>query len=143
MLAMQKLDLDRPYLSPKTSADPGTSAFLTTGSGIGFFRIEICGYLKRYNNSSLLLLFLDTDSRSGIRDPKWVKIRIRDKHPLSATLPKTNGKSNSSTKYAVIQVLHMVAITKFNSMGFFCSKVVQTKSWIGSGCRSIILITLK
>jgi hypothetical protein len=27
------------------------------------------------------------DPRSGIRDPGWVKIRIRDKHPGSATLP--------------------------------------------------------
>ncbi len=26
------------------------------------------------------------DPRSGIRDPGWVKIRIRDKHPGSATL---------------------------------------------------------
>jgi hypothetical protein len=26
---------------------------------------------------------------SGIRDPGWEKIRIRDKHPGSATLPKT------------------------------------------------------
>jgi hypothetical protein len=33
----------------------------------------------------LLLLFLDPGSE--IRDPGWVKIRIRDKHPGSATLP--------------------------------------------------------
>jgi hypothetical protein len=33
---------------------------------------------------SLLLLFLDPGS--GIRDPGWIKIRIRDKHPGSATL---------------------------------------------------------
>ncbi len=26
------------------------------------------------------------DPRSGIRDPGWIKIRIRDKHPGSATL---------------------------------------------------------
>jgi hypothetical protein len=32
-----------------------------------------------------LLLFLDPGSE--IRDPGWVKIRIRDKHPGSATLP--------------------------------------------------------
>jgi hypothetical protein len=32
------------------------------------------------------LLFLDPGS--GIRDPEWVKIRIRDKHPGSATLQK-------------------------------------------------------
>jgi hypothetical protein len=28
------------------------------------------------------------DPRSGIRDPGWKKIRIRDKHPGSATLPR-------------------------------------------------------
>jgi hypothetical protein len=33
---------------------------------------------------SLLLLLLDPGSE--IRDPGWVKIRIRDKHPGSATL---------------------------------------------------------
>ncbi len=41
---------------------------------------------------SLLLLFLDPGSE--IRDPEWVKIRIRDKHPGSATLMLT--KLNSS-----------------------------------------------
>jgi hypothetical protein len=42
---------------------------------------------------SLLLLFLIWDPGSGIRDPgsgiqdpEWVKIRIRDNHPRSATL---------------------------------------------------------
>jgi hypothetical protein len=30
---------------------------------------------------------------SGIRDPKWVKVRIRDKHPGSATLEKLNLKT--------------------------------------------------
>jgi hypothetical protein len=35
-------------------------------------------------HSSLLLLFLDPGSE--IRDPGWVKIWIRDKHPGSATL---------------------------------------------------------
>jgi hypothetical protein len=34
-------------------------------------------------HSSLLFLFLDPGSE--IRDPGWVKIRIRDKHPGSAT----------------------------------------------------------
>jgi hypothetical protein len=34
---------------------------------------------------SLLLLFFDLGSE--IRDPGWVKIRIRDKHPGSAKLP--------------------------------------------------------
>ena len=36
---------------------------------------------------SLLLLFLDPGSQ--IRDPEWVKIRIQDKHPGSATLQVT------------------------------------------------------
>jgi hypothetical protein len=39
----------------------------------------------------LLLLLLNQgsqirDTRSGIRDPGWIKIRIRDKHNGSATL---------------------------------------------------------
>ncbi len=47
---------------------------------------------SNFFHPSLLLLFLDPgfeirDPRSGIRDPGWVKIRIRDKHPGSATLP--------------------------------------------------------
>jgi hypothetical protein len=49
---------------------------------------------------SLLLLFLDPGSE--IRDPGWVKIRIRDKNPGSATLVcKTSTglfKNNSSTE---------------------------------------------
>ncbi len=32
------------------------------------------------------------ESGSGIRDPGWVKIRIRDKHPGSATLEKMLGR---------------------------------------------------
>jgi hypothetical protein len=45
---------------------------------------------------SLLLLFLDPRSRirdpgSEIQDPGWVKIRIRDKHPGSATLVQGSG----------------------------------------------------
>jgi len=42
--------------------DPGSGAFLTPGSGI--------------RNRFFLLLFLDPGSE--IRDPGWVKIRIRD-----------------------------------------------------------------
>jgi hypothetical protein len=41
------------------------------------------GMTKTFLNPSLLLLFLDPES--GIRDPGWVKIRIQDKHPGSAT----------------------------------------------------------
>ncbi len=40
---------------------------------------------KQIFHPFLLLLFLDPGSE--IRDPEWVKIRIRDKHPGSATLP--------------------------------------------------------
>jgi hypothetical protein len=32
------------------------------------------------------LLVLSLDSGSEIRDPGWTKIRIRDKHPVSAAL---------------------------------------------------------
>jgi hypothetical protein len=38
---------------------------------------------KNFFHLSLLLLFLDPGFE--IRDPGWVKIRIRDKHPGSAT----------------------------------------------------------
>ncbi len=48
-----------------------------------------CG--NYFFNPSLLLLFWIRDPGSEIRDPAWVKIRIRDpgfrdKHPGSATL---------------------------------------------------------
>ncbi len=48
---------------------------------------EICGYIKRYDNKFFFTplfccCFWIRDSRSGI----WVKIRIREKHPGSATL---------------------------------------------------------
>jgi hypothetical protein len=44
--------------------------------------------ITKFFHPSLLLLFLDPGSE--IRDPGWVKIRIRDpdKHPGSATLTK-------------------------------------------------------
>jgi hypothetical protein len=41
----------------------------------------------------LLLLFLNPGSE--IRDPGWVKIRIRDKHPGSATLD--SGEKNCTS----------------------------------------------
>ena len=47
---------------------------------------DICGYNKRYDNKFFSPLSLDAVFGSGIRDPGWVKIRIRDKHPGSATL---------------------------------------------------------
>ncbi len=37
---------------------------------------------------------------SEIRDPEWVKIRIRDKHPGSATLQKPLGKNTEITTFA-------------------------------------------
>jgi hypothetical protein len=36
--------------------------------------------------------------RSGIRDPGWVKIRIRDEHPGSATLGSRKAKTNKKKK---------------------------------------------
>jgi hypothetical protein len=46
---------------------------------------------KRYEKKKIFTpvfncCFWIRDLRSGIRDPGWVKIRIRDKHPGSATL---------------------------------------------------------
>ncbi len=45
------------------------------------------GLTINFFHPSLLLLFLDPGSE--IRDPERVKIRIRDKHPGSATLKET------------------------------------------------------
>jgi hypothetical protein len=50
---------------------------------------------------------------SGIRDPGWVKIRIRDKHPGSATLLNLKAlveniaiiSKNSTMRYRCIQIL--------------------------------------
>jgi hypothetical protein len=39
------------------------------------------------------------DTGSGIRDPGWVKIRIRDKHPGAATLRNITG-------YHITQLLY-------------------------------------
>jgi hypothetical protein len=40
---------------------------------------------------------------SGIRDPKWIKIRIRDKHPGSATLLRKQvfGGEKHNNKYII------------------------------------------
>ncbi len=64
-----------------SDADPGSGAFLTPGSGIGF--CDICGYIERYSMtskffSSLSFVFLFLDPGSEIRDPGWLKIRIQD-----------------------------------------------------------------
>jgi hypothetical protein len=45
------------------------------------------GMKTNFFHPSLLLLFLDPGSE--IWDQGWVKIRIRDKHPGSAILPKS------------------------------------------------------
>jgi hypothetical protein len=67
------------------------STTLTKIIGIKF--CEICGYIKRYDKNFFSpLSFVPVfgsgirDPGSEIRDPGWVKIRIRDKHPGSATL---------------------------------------------------------
>jgi hypothetical protein len=105
-------------------ADPGSCAFLTPGSGVGFFRIPdrkpIFLGRKFYNSLKMGLIFFLQHSKnkiissfvkfiatkkcmttnffpplsfiavfgSEIRDPGWAKIRIREKHPGSATLNK-------------------------------------------------------
>ncbi len=63
-----------PNRTSVADPDPGSGAFLTPGS-------EIRNRYNRYNffHPSLCCCF-------WIRDPVWVKIRIRDKHPGSATL---------------------------------------------------------
>ncbi len=52
---------------------------------------------KIFFHPSLFYLFLDPGSE--IRDPGWVKIRIRDKHPGSATLDKTPKSIASNAQY--------------------------------------------
>jgi hypothetical protein len=42
---------------------------------------------KLFSHSSFVAV-----AGSGIRHPGWIKIRIRDKHPESATLLATNGR---------------------------------------------------
>ncbi len=54
---------------------------------------------------SLFYLFLDPGS--DIRDPGWVKIRIRDKHPGSATLDKTPKSITSNAQY----ILHLLPLS--------------------------------
>ncbi len=49
------------------------------------------GRTKNFPPFSLVLLL---DPGSGIRDPGWIKIRIRNKHPGSATLHTTGFQPN-------------------------------------------------
>jgi hypothetical protein len=84
-------------------ADPGSGAFLTTGPGSGirnrFFsgsRIPTAYFLelsdkflgKKLHNSLTKKFFVIPlfCYCFWIRDPEWVKIKIRDKHPGPATL---------------------------------------------------------
>jgi hypothetical protein len=48
----------------------------------------ICGYKKGVTEIFFSPLSFVVVFGSGIRDPGWVKIRIRDKHPGSATQAK-------------------------------------------------------
>jgi hypothetical protein len=63
---------------------------------------------KRYDNKFFSPLSFIAVFGSGIQDPGWVKIRIRDKHPGSATLgsripdPKTATKERGGKKFDVI-----------------------------------------
>jgi hypothetical protein len=57
------------------------------------------------------LLLLSLDPGSEIRDPEWVKIRIRGKHPGSATLdpdpgiPKASGSGSTTLENTFVQSL--------------------------------------
>ncbi len=57
--------------------------------------------------------------RSGIQDPGWVKIRIRDKHPGSATLEKISQKQDGGFNKHVVWV---------------CAPCLAVLSWLS--CRS-------
>ena len=75
----------------------GLASFLL--SKIIYNFCEICDYKKRFDKKLFFTPpfsggFLIRDPGSEIRDPGWVKIRIRDKHPGSATLLKTLFLSN-------------------------------------------------
>jgi hypothetical protein len=68
---------------------------------------------KNFSRPSLLLLFLDPGTE--IRDPGWVKIRIRDKHPGSATLemrmPQVTGpvcKKSVCHRYCYKNIYHKI-----------------------------------
>ncbi len=51
---------------------------------------DICGYRKmKCTTNFFSSLFFVAVFGSGIRDPGWIKISIRDKHPGSATLHDT------------------------------------------------------
>ncbi len=47
---------------------------------------------------------------SGIRDPGWVKIRIRDNHPGSATLQKIGGQIRKGKKFLSYPVIRKEAV---------------------------------
>jgi hypothetical protein len=67
--------------------DPGSGAFLTPGPGSWiwnrFFMKFVATKKVMTKNFFFTPLFCAV---FGIKDPGWVKIRIRDKHPGSATL---------------------------------------------------------
>ncbi len=81
--------------------DPESGSFFDPGSGIGFFRIPDPGYQTHIFDSLLtniikkLVYLFQKVTMEGqknspflmlLLDPGWIKIRIRDKHPGSATL---------------------------------------------------------
>jgi hypothetical protein len=104
---VQCLDPD-PFLGVNTSVadpDPGSSAFLTPGSGMGKQSVSGSGirneqpgsYFVKLRNHFLGLNYLNSLIRIRDPDPRWKKFgsgmekcRIRDpdpeKHPGSATL---------------------------------------------------------
>ncbi len=81
-----------PYFLELSDKFLGKKFYNSLKTGPSFFHFSILWNLwlqkkvwqQIFFHPSLLLLFLDPGSE--IRDPEWVKIRIRDKHPGSATL---------------------------------------------------------
>jgi hypothetical protein len=105
-----KTERNEVEIRPKTSVadpDPGLGAFLTPGSGIRDGRKSASGsgiqdeqpgsyFLELRNHFFAFFGLKYLNSLMRIRHPGWrqfgsgmEKSRIRDKHPGSATLPKT------------------------------------------------------
>ncbi len=102
--------IPNPYFWEASDKFLGKKFFYSLKGGPNFFLqhfkskiiynfCEICGYKKKcmatiFFSSPLSFVAVFgsgiRDPRSWIRDPWWVKIRIRDKHPGSATLGQSS-----------------------------------------------------
>jgi hypothetical protein len=68
------------------------------------------GSITHFFHLSLLLLFLDKGF--DIRDPGWIKIRIRDKHPTSATLLGPTGFMSAIVNCVGTQLLQLYEVAR-------------------------------